>query len=92
MPALVLYGTPGCHLCEQAEELLLPSLASGSGPGGWENVDISLDDTLLARYGTRIPVLRDLTSGCELAWPFDRDRLLAWLARLHDPESPHLQN
>lgn len=61
---LSLYGTAGCHLCEEAEIVLA---ALGLGP---EGVDIAGDDVLLAQYGTRIPVLRD-GAGRELGWPFD---------------------
>ncbi|MDD2767278.1 MAG: glutaredoxin family protein [Methylococcus sp.] len=61
---LSLYGTAGCHLCEEAESVLA-SLEVGATA-----VDIAGDDALLAHYGTRIPVLRDGT-GRELSWPFD---------------------
>lgn len=42
-------------------------------------VDIATDDTLIERYGVRIPVLRSL-AGSELGWPFDAEQLGAWLA------------
>ncbi|AAU92202.1 MULTISPECIES: glutaredoxin family protein [Methylococcus] len=61
---LVLYGTDGCHLCEEAGELL-----AGLGVVATA-VDILGDDHLLQRYGLRIPVLRD-GAGRELDWPFD---------------------
>ena len=38
------------------------------------------DDALEARYGERIPVLRDETHGRELDWPFDADAVQRWLA------------
>ena len=64
MGSLTLYTTLGCHLCEHAEALLeaagCPFVAS----------DIAEDLTLLQRYGTRIPVVRD-SRGSELGWPFD---------------------
>lgn len=64
---LVLYGTLGCHLCDQAEALLRQ--AAGARPLEWRYEDIALDDELVTRYGTRIPVL--LTAdGRELGWPF----------------------
>ena len=65
MPALILYGTSCCHLCEQAETILHEAGAVA------EHVDIADDDALLERYGTRIPVLRRADSGAELGWPFD---------------------
>ena len=36
------------------------------------------DDALEARYGMRVPVLRDNASGAELDWPFDADSLRQW--------------
>lgn len=65
---LVLYGTVGCHLCELAEQQLLPWVTAG-----WqiELVDIADDDQLLARYALSIPVLRHPVAAAELAWPFD---------------------
>ena len=37
----------------------------------FESVWIDGDDALEARYGERVPVLRDAESGVELDWPFD---------------------
>ncbi|WP_372860557.1 glutaredoxin family protein [Spongiibacter sp.] len=70
MRELILYGTSACHLCERAEQLLANLLAEHSD---WqvELVDIADSDTLIERYGTRIPVLAG--SAGELAWPFDRE-------------------
>lgn len=70
---LLLYHTEGCHLCEQAEALLRPFAQAR----GWrlERVDIARDDGLLARYGVRIPVVRDESRGRELGWPFDAGEL-----------------
>ena len=41
-----------------------------------------LDDqpALEARYGTRVPVLRDERGERELDWPFDAATVQAWLA------------
>ena len=64
-PALRLYGTAACHLCERAEALLYAANVTA------ETVDIAADDDLLARYGTRIPVLQRLDTSAELGWPFD---------------------
>ena len=35
------------------------------------------DATLEARYGIRVPVLRDAQRGLELDWPFDADAVRA---------------
>ncbi|MCD9498632.1 thiol-disulfide isomerase [Photobacterium carnosum] len=48
-------------------------------------VDIAFDDALFSRYGITIPVLSILNhdvhtiSAPERHWPFDRNRLAAWL-------------
>lgn len=64
---LTLYGTTGCHLCDQAEALLKQVAAARKLE--WRYVDIALDEALVEKYGTRIPVL--LTpQGRELGWPF----------------------
>ena len=67
---LQLLGTAGCHLCEQAEELLLPiSLQCGKPLTLIDIADGDQAEILVARYGLRIPVLR--CGERELDWPFD---------------------
>lgn len=75
--SLILYGTLGCHLCELAEQLLLPYVAAG-----WqvELVDIAEDDALLAQFSLLIPVLEDVATTRHLAWPFDAHALKNFLA------------
>lgn len=63
---LQLLGTMACHLCELAEQVVMPLVAAGCQI---EAIDIADCDELLARYQTAIPVLRG-GSG-ELHWPFD---------------------
>ncbi|MEA2420301.1 MAG: hypothetical protein QOE60_2507 [Thermoleophilaceae bacterium] len=55
MPTLILYGKPGCHLCDDARAAV--ERAAASRGVGLEQVDVSRDATLNARYGERIPVL-----------------------------------
>jgi glutaredoxin len=56
MPTLVLYGRPGCHLCDEAREAL--TRMRSEGPGFiLDEVDIESDDALLAAYLERIPVV-----------------------------------
>lgn len=75
MPNLILYQRDDCKLCDQAVALLararVPDFASA-----WIDGDAELE----ARYGERVPVLRDAASGRELGWPFDAAALQAWLA------------
>lgn len=61
-PELILYIRAGCHLCDDAVEILrLQGLS-------YRAVDISTDPGLAARYGIRIPVLS--RQGREVDWPF----------------------
>ncbi len=69
MHQLELYGTSGCHLCEMASAMVVAVLAAEEV--SVSDVDIADDDRLVDLYGLRIPVLRDLSSGLELGWPFD---------------------
>lgn len=76
---LQLYHTAGCHLCEQAEALVLPLMEQQ----GWvlQRFDIAADEALLERYATRIPVLRNPRCARELGWPFDAQQVLELLVR-----------
>ncbi len=74
--ALILYQRDDCHLCDLALEVL----ASARMPD-FESVFIDGDDALEARYGLRVPVLRDDVRGVELDWPFDAAELRRFLTR-----------
>lgn len=73
--ALLLYQRDDCHLCD----LALDALAQARAPA-FESVFIDGDDALEARYGARVPVLRDEVRDAELDWPFDADALSRWFA------------
>jgi glutaredoxin len=66
---LVLYSTSHCHLCEQAEALLVQLGIEAA------HIDIADNDGLLERYGARIPVVKRMDDGSELGWPFDVEAL-----------------
>ena len=68
----VLYGTQGCHLCDEALAML------NSAGIQADHVDIANDDELSERYGMRIPVLQRM-DGKELGWPFDPQALSNFL-------------
>ncbi len=51
MTRLTLYGRPGCHLCDDARDVLLRVGAP------FDEVDIETDDELFKRYLERIPVV-----------------------------------
>lgn len=74
-----LYSTLGCHLCELALALYREEPLAA-----WyrlAEIDIIDDDSLLSRYGERIPVLRRGDIGTELGWPFDAQQLRVFLRR-----------
>lgn len=50
-PRLVLYGRPGCHLCDDARAVLERVGAP------FAEIDITTDDALHAAYLERIPVV-----------------------------------
>lgn len=75
MIRLTLYTTQGCHLCAELEARVE---ALTLQPVAWRRVEVSDDETLLARYGERIPVLADEAGG-ELAGGVELDRLSDWL-------------
>jgi hypothetical protein len=53
--SVVLYSRNGCHLCDQARDVILSVRARE--PFAFEEVDIETDDDLLREYAIRIPVV-----------------------------------
>ena len=74
---LILYSTSACHLCETAHGIIAPLLEALSI--GLEEVDISDSETLMARYGIRIPVLKFADQQEELGWPFSESQFLEFV-------------
>jgi glutaredoxin len=52
---ITLYSRPGCHLCDEARETL--RRVQTRAPFTLDEVDITTDDALHARYLERIPVV-----------------------------------
>jgi glutaredoxin len=52
---LILYGKPGCHLCDDARAVVRQALAGRDAE--LDEVDVTLDPGLERRYGERIPVV-----------------------------------
>jgi glutaredoxin len=75
--SLVLFGRPGCHLCDDARA----ALQRIGHP--FEEVDIESDDVLLRRYLERIPVV--VLDGEELSVYFvdEGDLRTRLAARVH---------
>lgn len=61
-----LYGTEGCHLCEEALSLCLTVIESND----LKVVDIVDDEVLVEQYRVTIPVLERLDTQTKLFWPF----------------------
>jgi glutathione S-transferase len=52
---VTLYHSPGCHLCERAREVLVG--VGADTPFALEEVDITGDEVLEARYRELLPVV-----------------------------------
>jgi len=61
-----LYHTDGCHLCEEAFELIEPLTKDTVA---LQCVDIMSSDQLIVEYQVSIPVLKS-EHGQQLNWPF----------------------
>ncbi len=70
---MILYTTLGCHLCDQAADLLNTINQS------YIPTEIGDDDVLLAEYGIRIPVIAT-DNGNTLDWPFTQAELLTFIS------------
>jgi hypothetical protein len=80
---ITIYSRPECHLCDQAYAIVMSLqdiLACEV-----RVVDIDQDRDLVARYGTRIPVV-SLEGSDVLAWPFTRAQALAVLRQRLDSQ------
>ena len=74
---VTLYGKPGCHLCDDAREVIARVCADlGTS---YQEVDVTTDPDLQRRYGEQIPVT--LVDGTQHDfWRVDERRLRAALA------------
>lgn len=53
-PRVVLYSKPGCHLCDDAREVVAAVCAELGE--AFDEVDITSSEELMRRYGDQIPV------------------------------------
>tara|TARA_R110000737_G_scaffold202554_1_gene221737 strand:+ start:1460 stop:1690 length:231 start_codon:yes stop_codon:yes gene_type:complete len=67
-----LYGTLGCHLCDDALALCLAVMPATD----ISVVDIIDDEQLLELYRMSIPVLERLVDQEKLFWPFEQKQIL----------------
>jgi len=63
--ALTIYSRPGCHLCDEVKAIVHRVADAAKPPLAVEEIDISTDPDLEARYGLEIPVL--LVDGRKIA-------------------------
>ena len=84
---LYLFGTPGCHLCEEAETLIEACIAKTRRDIAIEAIDIADQKQWQEHYALRIPILYDPESKRELAWPFDEIDIAKFMASCR-----HFQN
>jgi hypothetical protein len=79
MSKLILYHTEHCHLCDEAEALILAAGQREGQSGGYQKVEIENDPELLKRYEIHIPVLKRTDNQQELFWPFGTLELAAFM-------------
>lgn len=76
-PRITLVGRAGCHLCDEAREVVRD--VAGEVGVDWVEVSVDDDPELLRRYAEEVPVV--LVDGRRHAyWHVDRGRLAAALA------------
>jgi glutaredoxin len=76
-PRVVLYAKPGCHLCDDARQVI-EAVCAELGEH-YDEIDISTSDDLMRAYGEEIPVT--FVDGRQHDfWRVDADRLRAALA------------
>lgn len=54
---VTIYSRPGCHLCEDMKAMVSATMHTAAPDATLEEIDISTDAALEARYGLEIPVL-----------------------------------
>lgn len=80
---LLLLGTAGCHLCEQAEAVIASYQVAGAALR-IAHIDIAEAEQWQARYAVRIPVLYHPQTTSELCWPFGLDDVNHFIETLND--------
>jgi hypothetical protein len=72
---IILYGTLGCHLCVDAENIVT-SVAEHFSLS-FVKFDIIDDEYILAQLGEKIPAVEFRQQ--QLCWPFTQASLIVWL-------------
>jgi hypothetical protein len=88
MSQILFYTTEGCHLCDEAGQMLEQVCRVFPGMN-WTAVEITEDAVLVEKYGLRIPLIRVQGCSMELGWPFDQATLASFLAsQMVSPDGP----
>jgi glutaredoxin len=74
LPRVTLYGKPGCHLCDEAEDRV--RAVSEQIGIAYQKIDIRSSPALLARFRYSIPVI-EIDGGATLDWPVTTRQIVA---------------
>ena len=74
---MVLYGRSGCHLCDEARQIVAEECRVAGAE--WSEVDIDTDPDLQSRYGEYVPVVT-VDGVVQGYWRIDPERLHAALS------------
>lgn len=89
---LILLGTEGCHLCEEAEAILAALLAENNGRFAIKMIDIAEQQQWQEKYACRIPLIYHPETESELGWPFDKQMLQTFLGTVSSELTPATQS
>lgn len=81
MLTLLLLGTSGCHLCEEAEEIIA-SCSLDTDKISIEMLDIAEQEQYQADFAHYIPVLYHFETMSRLNWPFDQRQVQEFISQL----------
>lgn len=81
MTRLLLFGTSGCHLCEQAEQIINEYLLNNPELT-IEIIDIAEQEQWQEQYDIRIPVLYHPETKKDLGWPFNQTHIKEFINEL----------
>ncbi|NQZ90096.1 MAG: glutaredoxin family protein [Colwellia sp.] len=72
-----LYSSEGCHLCEQAMELI-GNVIPDHQISVVDIIDANIEgeQNLVELYGVHIPVLERLSDNMKLFWPFEQSQVV----------------
>ncbi len=92
-PQFYLYHTLGCHLCEEAEAMLVPMFTHFNLT--WEKIDIAEPDesmglsaaALVEQWGLKIPVIQCTFNQQSLCWPFSEEDILRFWEQVFNENS-----